>query len=182
MTQTDDPGVLPNPAVGPAGPQGPGWWQASDGRWYPPQGGVPDPGAPKKPLHRKVWFWLLIVVALGFSGCVATASLAGVAVDHIAHEHHTIVYSVTGTSRGTAINYATLQEGDGQSGSSELTAVALPWTRTISASGLVTIYHVSAETGPAGGSVTCSITDNGSLVSEKTATGAFRSASCNWGE
>ena len=187
MTQWAGPGAVPYPAVGPAGyvgspgQPGPGWWQASDGQWYPPQPGGPAPDPPKKPLHRKVWFWLLIVVALGFSGCVAAVSVAGVAVDHIAHEHHTIVYSVIGTSQGTAITYATLQEGDGQNGSSDLTAATLPWTRTISASGLVTIYHVSAVVGPGGGSVRCTITDNGSLVSEKTAIGAFQSASCNWG-
>jgi len=182
MTRTQVPGAAPYLGVGTSGPQGPGWWQATDGQWYPPQAGGPGPGTPKKPLHRKVWFWLLIVVAIGFSGCVATVSVAGVAVDHIAHEHHTIVYSATGTSQGTAITYATLQEGNGQNGSAEITAAALPWTRTISASGLVMIYHVSADVGPAGGSVTCTITDNGSLVSEKTAVGAFRSASCNWGE
>lgn len=186
-TQTDVPGSTPYQGVDPtasdgsADPQGPDWWRASDGRWYPPVPGGPTPATPKKPLHRKVWFWLLIVVAVGFGGCVATVSVAGVAVDHFAHEHHTIVYSVTGTSQGTAITYATLQEGNGQNGSTELTATALPWTRTISASGLVTIYHVSAVVGPAGGSVTCSITDNGSLVSEKSAVGAFRSVSCNWG-
>ena len=31
------------------GPQGPGWWQASDGRWYPPQGPQPAPGGPPPP-------------------------------------------------------------------------------------------------------------------------------------
>jgi hypothetical protein len=120
-------------------------------------------------------------VAVGFSGCVVTVTVAGVAVDHIAHEHHTVVYTVTGTSQGTAITYATLQEGNGQNGSAELTATALPWTRTISASGLVTIYHVSADVGRGGGTATCTITDNGSLVSEKTVVGAFRSADCNRG-
>jgi len=93
----------------------------------------------------------------------------------------TVVCTVAGSSQGTAITYATLQEGNGQNGSSEVIAATLPWTRTISASGLVTIYHVSADVGAGGSSVTCSITDNGSLVSEKTAIGAFRSASCNWG-
>ncbi len=26
--------------------QGPGWWQANDGRWYPPESAQPSPGAP----------------------------------------------------------------------------------------------------------------------------------------
>ena len=28
-------------------PQGPGWWQASDGRWYPPQSWQPQPSQPQ---------------------------------------------------------------------------------------------------------------------------------------
>ncbi len=161
--------------------QGPGWWQANDGRWYPPQPAFPGGTAAKKPLHKRVWFWLLIVVALGFAGCVATVSVAGVAVDHIAHEHHTIVYSVTGTSQGAAITYDTLQEGNGQNGSARATAVALPWSKTITASGLITVYHVSAVVGASGGSATCTITEDGAEVAANTATGALRVANCTWG-
>lgn len=29
--------------------QGPGWWQASDGKWYPPQGAVQEPAPPPPP-------------------------------------------------------------------------------------------------------------------------------------
>ena len=32
-------------------PQGPGWWQASDGRWYPPQP-PPQPGPPTMPYQQ----------------------------------------------------------------------------------------------------------------------------------
>ena len=32
-------------------PQGPGWWQASDGRWYPPQP-PPQPGPPNVPYQQ----------------------------------------------------------------------------------------------------------------------------------
>jgi hypothetical protein len=30
-------------------PQGPGWWQASDGHWYPPEQFAPNPGSPPPP-------------------------------------------------------------------------------------------------------------------------------------
>jgi hypothetical protein len=174
------PGVLTLPA-GPDTAQGPGWWQASDGKWYPPQPAFPADTAVKRPLHKRVWFWLLIIVALGFAGCVATVSVAGVAVDHFAHEHHTIVYSVAGTGQGAAITYETLQEGRGQNGSARVTAAALPWRKTITASGLITIYHVSAVAGAGGGSVSCTITDNGAEVAADTASGPFRVATCTWG-
>jgi hypothetical protein len=59
MSTTEGPGQDPaqgatqGPAQGPPqgapqGPPGPGWWQASDGNWYPPEaapGNAPAPGA-----------------------------------------------------------------------------------------------------------------------------------------
>lgn len=58
-------------------PQGPGWWQASDGKFYPPEalqqpsqpvtGAVPpttqEPPA-RKALWKRWWFWLLVVLLL----------------------------------------------------------------------------------------------------------------------
>lgn len=173
--------AIPSMPAGSDSPLGPGWWQATDGRWYPPRPGYQGAGDVRKPLHKRVWFWLLVVVALGFGGCVAAVSVAGVAVDHLAHQRHTIVYSVTGTGQGTVITYDTLQEGNGQDGDAQVTAAALPWSRTISASGLIDIYHVTAVVGVGGGSVTCTITDNGAEVAVDTATGALRSANCTSG-
>ena len=42
--------------------QGPGWWQASDGQWYPPQA---KPGAflpikTKRPVYKRWYFWVLV--------------------------------------------------------------------------------------------------------------------------
>jgi len=58
-------------------PQGPGWWRASDGRWYPPQprpayppqsfGAVP-PVPPKKSGNHGVLIAVLIVVAVVLVG------------------------------------------------------------------------------------------------------------------
>jgi len=168
--------------TGAAAPQGPGWWQAGDGRWYPPGPGSPtgvDPG--RTPLHKRVWFWLLVVVGIGFAGCVTTVGIAGVAVDHFAHQKHTITYSVTGTTPGAAVEYTTLQEGQGQNGDVRIAATPLPWSVTTVSSGLITIYHVRATAGPGGGTVTCSITDNGVVVARHTTSGALQSTSCTWG-
>jgi hypothetical protein len=161
---------------------GPGWWQATDGNWYPPQGPVyPSVGnpLPKKPVYKRVWFWLLIIFALGISGCVTIVSIAGVAVDHAAHVNHTVVYSVTGSGQAGAITYATLQEGNGQNGVAQLANVNLPWTKTITASGLFTAFNVTATVGPSGGSVVCTITEDGQQIATNTASGAFASADCN---
>jgi len=57
------------------GPQGPGWWRASDGRWYPPQqpsGAAfqPSAKAPKKS-HRGVWITAAAIVGiLVVAGCL----------------------------------------------------------------------------------------------------------------
>jgi hypothetical protein len=121
--------VAPTP-MGADAPQGPGWWQATDGRWYPPQPGV-GPNAyaqPKQPVYKRVWFWILIVLAVGISGCSALVFGAGVAVNNAAHVRHTVVYSVTGGGQANDITYATLQEGSGQNGEAQITNVNLPWT------------------------------------------------------
>jgi hypothetical protein len=173
--------TAPPPPAGTAPAPGVGWWQATDGRWYPPPAGSTGDVPGKKPLHRRVWFWVLLIVALGLSGCVAIGSVVGVAVDHVAHQKHTIVYSVTGTGSATSINYETLQEGNGHNGNAHLANIPLPWSRTIVASGLITVYGVQATTGPAGGSATCTITDDGALVSSHTVTGALKSVNCAWG-
>ena len=56
--------------------QGPSWWQASDGKWYPPEQApaataAPPPPQKAKKFYTRVWFWLLIVVVVTFGGCSA---------------------------------------------------------------------------------------------------------------
>jgi hypothetical protein len=50
-------------------PQGPGWWRASDGRWYPPQPFAAAPVvSPKKRGNHGILIAVLIVVAVVFVG------------------------------------------------------------------------------------------------------------------
>jgi hypothetical protein len=44
-------------------PAGPGWWRASDGRWYPPQQPAPPPPAARKS-HRGIWIAVTAIVVL----------------------------------------------------------------------------------------------------------------------
>ncbi|MCP9276281.1 hypothetical protein [Mycolicibacterium arenosum] len=48
-----------------SGPQGPGWWCASDGRWYPPQPAVP---AARRKSTRGIWIAVLAVVVVLIAG------------------------------------------------------------------------------------------------------------------
>ena len=164
--------------------QGPGWWLASDGKWYAPQqqsAAAPASPEQKKKFYKRVWFWLLVAVVVLFGGCAALITGAGVAVNHAAHVTHTIVYSVTGTGQANDITYSTFQEGAGQNGTAQVTNVNLPWSKTTSASGLITVFSVNASVGSGGGSVTCSITEDGKQVATNTASGAFASADCTHG-
>ncbi len=151
--------------------QGPGWYQATDGRWYPPQ--VVE--APKKPVYKRVWFWILIVFALGIGGCATVVSTAGVAIDKAATTNHTVVYSVTGN--GTAdITYDSFTNGN--SGTSQVNGATIPWSKTQNGSGLFNLYSLSA-TVASGSSVTCTITVDGKQVSTHTSSGEFASADCS---
>ncbi len=156
--------------MGADSPQGPGWYQATDGRWYPPQ--IVE--APKKPVYKRVWFWLLVVFALGIGGCVTIVTTAGVAINKAATANHTVFYSVTGD--GTAdVTYDSFTNGN--SGTSQVTGATLPWTKTETGSGLFNIYSLAA-TVSTGSSVTCTITVDGKQISTHTSTGQFANVDC----
>jgi hypothetical protein len=172
--------------------QGVGWWLASDGKWYPPEQApgatAPPPPSqpiavqlqkPKKKLTRRPLFWILLVILVFIGGCSAIVVGAGTAVDHAAHEQHSVTYSVTGNGTATNITYATVQEGNGQNGESQVSNAPLPWSKTITASGLFTDFVVSGTVGANGGTVTCSITEDGKQLNTNTASGAFATATCN---
>lgn len=68
------------------GPQGPGWWQASDGKWYPPQAGRTPPPPPGRSgasgCLKAVLIAVAVLAAVGIASCVALV----VAVDDSADE------------------------------------------------------------------------------------------------
>jgi len=173
------PVAAPPPPIGADAPQGPGWYQAADGKFYPPQFGVAGIPPEKKPVYKRVWFWLLIALVVLMGGCGAILAAGTAAVIHVAQTNHTVVYSVTGTGQASDITYATLQQGNGQKGVSQVTNVPLPWTKSITVSGLITAFSVSGTVGTDGGSVTCNITEDGKQLATNTASGAFATANCS---
>jgi hypothetical protein len=145
-----------------------------------------DPVLPtKKMLYQRVWFWLLmgVVVVLGLGGClsVIVGHRHRAAFGHSAHVTSFITYSVTGTGQAKSITYATLQGGSRQNDEARLTDMTLPWSKTITASGLFLSFSVSATDGDGGGSLACSITEDGQPVVSNTTKGAFATASCFYG-
>jgi uncharacterized protein YceK len=133
----------------------------------------------KKPVYKRVWFWLLVTFVVLMSGCGAILAVGTAAVIHVAQTNHTVVYSVTGTGQASYITYATLQQGNGQKGVSQVTNVPLPWTKIITVSGLITAFSVTGTVGANGGTVACNITEDGKSLSTNTASGPFASANCS---
>jgi hypothetical protein len=135
-----------------------------------------QPPKPKKKLHQRVLFWILLVVVLMFGGCIALVAGGSKAVNDANNQKHTIVYTVTGS--GTAdVTYDAFDNGN--SGTSQLSSVQLPWTKTITGSGLFNSYSVIATVGSNGGTVACTLRVDGTQVSSHSASGAFSSANCS---
>jgi hypothetical protein len=132
----------------------------------------------KKPVYKRVWFWLLITFVVLMSGCGAILAVGTAVVVHVAKTDHTVVYSISGTGQASYVTYTTLQEGNGQKGVAQITNAPLPWTKTITVSGLFTVFLLSGTVGANGGYISCNITEDGKLLSTNTASGAFATANC----
>ena len=62
--------------------QGHGWWQASDGKWYPPEAHAEAAPAPPQK-KRRIWLWVLVGFFVLLGGCGALVVLAA---DEVADE------------------------------------------------------------------------------------------------
>ena len=85
--------------------QGPGWWRASDGKWYdpslaPPGYVSPQPKEPEDssaPFYKKWWLWAIVVVVL------LLATVGGVALQSKSTKASNAGPTVTSTTtRGTS--------------------------------------------------------------------------------
>jgi hypothetical protein len=129
-----------------------------------------------------VWALVLAGVVLGAAiagttvGLVVGGGSSNNAADHI------ITYTVTGCCGDVNIVYG-IPEPSGRSGTAEEKGVALPWSKTVIATGSLTGYSVSSGPGINGGTVTCTISEDGKMISEhtvrRTAGGAPATATCS---
>ena len=139
--------------------------------------GLPGPTTREQPVHKRGWLWLIALVVLGISACCVLVF----GLNRAAPAGHTIVYSVTGHGQILNIMYASPQGGIGQSGEALATTMNLPWFRTVTVSGDSTDLGLGTTIGSGGGSVTCTITEDGHLIATNTASGAFAVADCTHG-
>ncbi|MGW3994135.1 MmpS family transport accessory protein [Amycolatopsis sp. NPDC004772] len=97
-------------------------------------------------------------------------------VNEQATAHHTIVYQVSGDAKVVDIDYSTFDRNtiliNTEAGA------AVPWTKTVEATGFLAGAQFTATAGPDGGSVTCKVIVDGKEAKTATAAGAGASASC----
>ncbi len=129
----------------------------------------------KKHFYQRVWFWLLVVVAVTIAGCSALVVGVDISLHHLNLKLHVVVYSVTGTGTAT-ITYNAFD--DNHNGSAQASKVRLPWTKTIVELDPFNVYSVTATVGASGGTATCTLSVDYKQVSTNTASGAFSAATC----
>lgn len=97
-------------------------------------------------------------------------------VNEQATQHHTIVYEVSGDAKAADIDYSTFDRTTilitTEAGA------AVPWTKTVEATGFLAGAQFTATAGPDGGSVSCKVTVDGKVAKAATAAGPGAVAGC----
>jgi hypothetical protein len=156
-------------------PPGPGWWQSLDGKWHGPES-FPTP-EPARPLAKRPWFWILIVVVALVAQAVVHNFVFN-RLDRLSRTPISIVYTVTGDGF-VSVSYDTFTNGD--KGTVQDPVVTPPWTKKVSGHrpfGGFTVDLTAANPTPVSTSVTCQISVNGHVVSRHTVDGSSATAVC----
>jgi hypothetical protein len=137
----------------------------------------------KKPIYKRIWFWLLILVVVII--IVATQAGGGSGGGSGASGTVEVVYTVESDSPTVSATYATADSnGVGQS---QDNSVAPPWTKTVTAEdSWVKSFVLTGQMNPVldgsaadGTTITCRITVDGEVVAEQTSTGQYAMATCS---
>jgi hypothetical protein len=121
----------------------------------------------------------IVVSVLGLVVSILWVVVIGKAVSDVqdqATQHHTVTYEVSGDAKAADIDYSTFEAHtilvNGEA------AAALPWTKTVEATGFLEGAQFTATAGPDGGSVTCKVVVDGKDAKTATAAGPGAVASC----
>lgn len=119
----------------------------------------------------------LALSVIGFAVCLAW--IAGIAHDMStnAGKVETVLYQVTGTARDDTITYSTF--GDSGRTTDQETVNALPWSKEVRITGALKGSSLVGKAGQNGGTVTCTVSVNGTQTRKSTASGPFAVAACN---
>ena len=137
----------------------------------------------KKPIYKRVWFWLaiiVVVVIIAVSTSGGGGKSGGSASDTVE-----VVYSIESDAAQVSATYATLDGGNlGQS--QDNNAVA-PWTKTLQVEdSFINSFTLTGQMNPVldgsapdGTTITCRITVDGEVVAEQTSTGQYAIVTCS---
>lgn len=121
----------------------------------------------------------LVVSIVGLAACVLWAfviNTADNALEEEAAREIEITYEVTGDTATADIEYSTYS-GDGVETHSE-NAAKVPWTKKVTAKGLLKGGSLLATTGESGGEITCRVLVDGKETEVGTASGPYAMATC----
>ena len=121
----------------------------------------------------------IVVSLLGLVVCILWTVVIGKAISDVneqATAHHTIVYEVSGDAKAVDIDYSTFDRNTILVNSEA--GAAVPWTKTVEATGFLAGAQFTATAGPDGGSVTCKVIVDGKEAKTATAAGAGAIANC----
>lgn len=135
--------------------------------------GWPPPEAyryAQPPLPRPHWSTnrglIIATCAAGIAIIIAIAATRALWVTSSATS--TITYTVSGVGVASSISFADSQ------GTQQVTNVGLPWSRSVDGGRVASIV---AQAG-AGGTISCTITEGGSVVAQQTSEGQYAVVSC----
>lgn len=197
---TPAPGYQPPPGYQPQpGYQSPppGYQSPPSGYQSPPPGYQPQPGyaagppgysvppgyeiKKKKRFYKRVWFWLLVIVVAIIG--IVTAAVSQVA-DDATNKPHTVAYEVSGTGNITKADIS-YYVSDGSNHSSNVSAddQALPWNKSVTVKGDLSGFVLTANTPITGasakGTLSCSLSVDGKVVSTDRSTGSASLVTCS---
>lgn len=138
----------------------------------------------KKPIYKRVWFWLLAIIAVIVIVSVATSTGGSDGDGGSASDTVQVVYTIESDAPAISATYSTLNGGNiGQQQNNEVPA---PWTQTVevednfvqSFSLIGQMTPVFDGSAPEGTTITCRITVDGEVVAEQTSTGQYAAVTC----
>jgi hypothetical protein len=164
---------------------GPDWWQATDGKWYPPNMSPAslEPPAPAEPpqLSARSVLLMVAVVLAGFWLWTQQAGDDGPREQPVVStaswerdcpgEPVQVIYGIGGTARRASLTYHNATGAIEQNGSVN----PHPAIKFCSAA---PFFSISAQNEGAAGTISCTIAVDGELVSQAESSGGYAIASC----
>lgn len=121
----------------------------------------------------------LVLSVIGLVICIIWTATATKAVSDLnteANRSVTVHYEVSGTAKDATITYSTMSGSDLSTNQEQ---AKLPWSKDVTAQGLVKGGTLTVTTGAGGGNATCKVVVDGKESKTATASGQFATASCN---